>query len=87
MRQVVSSANYRTGGDANDFMHGFLNYQVEHHAWPSLSMLSYQRAQPRLKAICEKYAVPYTQESVFVRLVKTLDIMVGRASMRKFPAV
>ena len=26
--QVISSANYRTGGDANDFMHGFLNYQV-----------------------------------------------------------
>ena len=30
LRQVLSSANYRTGGDANDFWHGFLNYQVEH---------------------------------------------------------
>jgi hypothetical protein len=26
--QVVSSANYRTGGDVNDFLHGWLNYQV-----------------------------------------------------------
>ena len=28
MRQVASSANFRTGGDLNDFMHGWLNYQV-----------------------------------------------------------
>jgi len=58
---VISSANYRTGGDLNDFMHGWLNYQVEHHVWPSLSMLSYQKGQPELKAICEKYGVPYVQ--------------------------
>ena len=58
---MISSANYRTGGDLNDFMHGWLNYQVEHHVWPSLSMLSYQKGQPELKAICEKYGVPYVQ--------------------------
>ena len=28
MRQVVSTANYAQGGDLNDFVHGFLNYQV-----------------------------------------------------------
>jgi len=39
----------------NDFLHGWLNYQIEHHVWPSLSALSYQRAQPELKSICEKY--------------------------------
>ena len=25
--------------DVNDFFHGWLNYQIEHHAWPQLSML------------------------------------------------
>ena len=58
--------------------------QVEHHVWPSLSMLSYQRSQPELAAICARHGVPYVQESVFTRLWKTLDIMVGRASMRPF---
>jgi hypothetical protein len=33
--------------DLNDFMHGWLNYQIEHHAWPQLSMLSYQKSAPR----------------------------------------
>ena len=85
LRQVLSSTNYRTGSDANDFLHGWLNYQTEHHCWPTLSMLSYQKAAPSLKAICAKHGVPYTQDSVWTRLQRTLDIMVGTASMRRFP--
>lgn len=85
VRQIVSSANYATGTDAIDFSHGWLNYQIEHHVWPDLSMLQYQKGAPRLKAICGKYGVPYIQESVWTRLRKTLDIMVGQSSMRDFP--
>merc|ERR1711907_342510 len=85
LRQVVSSANFRTGGDLNDFMHGWLNYQVEHHLWPQLSALSYQKSQPEVKAICEKHGIPYTQESVWIRLKKTVDIMTGKATQRPFP--
>ena len=70
----------------NDFMHGWLNYQVEHHLWPSLSALSYQKAQPQVADICAKYGVPYVQENVFVRLKKTVDIMVGKTSMRVYPS-
>ena len=71
--------------DAWDFLHGFLNYQVEDHLWPNLSALSYQRAHPELKAICAKHGVPFVQQSVPARLKKTLDVMIGRASMRRFP--
>merc|ERR1712070_258723 len=74
LRQVISSANFRTGGDLNDFMHGWLNYQVEHHLWPQLSMLSYQRAQPIVASICKKHGVPYIQENVFWRLHKLTEI-------------
>ena len=58
--------------------------RIEHHAWPQLSMLSYQKAAPELKAICAKHDVPYVQENVFKRLKKTADIMVGKTSMRRF---
>mmetsp|Transcript_86385 Transcript_86385/g.225341 ORF Transcript_86385/g.225341 Transcript_86385/m.225341 type:complete len:420 (+) Transcript_86385:29-1288(+) len=85
LRAVTSSANFATGGDLNDFMHGWLNYQIEHHVWPDLSMLSYQKAQPQLQAICERYGVPYVQEDVFTRLRKTYDIFTSRASMRRYP--
>jgi hypothetical protein len=81
LRAVIGSANFRTGGDVNDFFHGWLNYQIEHHMFPDISMKSYQKAQPRIKAICEKHGVPYVQESVWKRLVQLADVMVGKRSM------
>jgi fatty acid desaturase len=85
LRQVLASANYEMGTDLNDFMHGYLNYQVEHHLWPNLSMRSYQKAAPEVQKICAKYSVPYVKHNVFWRLKKTVDIMVGSASMPWFP--
>jgi fatty acid desaturase len=85
LRQVLASVDFWTGSDINDFMHGYLNYQIEHHLWPSLSMLSYKRSQPLVKALCAKHGVPYVQENVFLRLKKTVDIMTGSSSMRWFP--
>ena len=85
VRQIVGSVNYDSGTDVIDFAHGWLNYQIEHHVWPDLSMLQYQRGAPRLQAICDTYGVPYVKESVWERLRKTVDIMVGKASMRQFP--
>lgn len=81
VRQVLGSVNLATGGDLRDFMHGFLNYQIEHHLWPDLPPRAYQRAQPRVKAVCEKHGVPYVQEPVSKRLGKLVDVIVGRASM------
>ena len=34
----------------------------------------------------KKHNVPYVQENVFLRVKKTVDIMVGTSSMRWFPA-
>jgi len=85
LRQVLASVNFWTGSDINDFMHGYLNYQIEHHLWPSLSMLSYKRSQPLVKALCAKHGCPYVQENVFLRVKKTVDIMTGVSSMRWFP--
>ena len=102
MRAITSSANFRTSNgvrpdgvarkvhghraDLNDFFHGWLNYQIEHHCWPQLSMLSYQKAAPELRAICERHGVPYVQNNVFTRLKRTADVMVGKDDMRPFDA-
>jgi fatty acid desaturase len=81
LRQIIGSVNYATGSDLNDFMHGYLNYQIEHHIWPDLSMLSYKKAQPLVKAICAKHGIPYIQQNVFWRMKKLLDIASGATSM------
>mmetsp|Transcript_14508 Transcript_14508/g.29398 ORF Transcript_14508/g.29398 Transcript_14508/m.29398 type:complete len:244 (-) Transcript_14508:220-951(-) len=85
LRQVLASVDYQMGTDLVDFMHGWLNYQIEHHMWPQLSMLSYQKSAPLVQEICQRYGVPYVKHNVFWRLKKTVDIMVGNASMRWFP--
>lgn len=79
LRQILGSVNYRTGSDLN----GWLNDQIEHHLWPDMSMRQYQRAQPRLQALCERHGVPYIQEPAGTRLRRTLDIMVGRTDMKR----
>jgi fatty acid desaturase len=83
VRQVRGSVNFKTGGDLNDFLHGFLNYQVEHHLFPDLPPRAYQRLQPKVKALCEKYGVPYRQESVWKRLGQLVRIATGEASMQR----
>jgi len=81
LRQIIGSVNFSAGTDSIDFFHCWLNYQIEHHIWPDLSMRSYQKAMPRVKAICKKHDVPYLQHNVFWRLKKTIDVMVGNTKM------
>lgn len=83
LRQVLGSVNYACGDDATDWAHLFLNYQIEHHLWPDLTMLQYQRVQPRVRALCEKYGIPYVQESVLERVRKMVAVAIGDATMKR----
>lgn len=79
--QVLGSVNYHCGTEFKDYMHGWLNYQIEHHLFPDLPMLKYREVQPEIKALCLKYKIPYIQESVFCRFRKMLHICVGENEM------
>jgi len=81
LRQILGSVNYPTGSNLNDFFYGWLNYQIEHHLWPDIPLNQYQYAQPKVVEVCKKHGIPYRQDSVFKRLLKAVDIMVGRTSM------
>jgi len=87
LRQIFGSTNFATGTDRIDFLHGWLNYQIEHHIWPDMPLSRYYLAQPKVKALCEKYGIPYCQESVFKRLWKTLDVMTGKTTMQRPSAI
>lgn len=81
LRQCISSTNYTLGTDVVDYLHGWLNYQIEHHLFPDLSAYEYQLIHADVRAACEKYGIPYICENVFVRLWKTVKIMTGQDSM------
>ncbi len=81
LRQIVGSVNFRTGGFWNDLLHGYLNYQIEHHVWPDLSMRQLGQVQPKLRALCERHGVPYLQQAVWLRVVRLVRLMVGLDAM------
>lgn len=57
-KQVLTSRNVR-GGWATDQMLGGLNYQIEHHLFPSMPRTHLRRAQPIVRAYCAAQQVPY----------------------------
>ncbi len=59
-RQVLMSRNVR-GGVLTDFAMGGLNYQIEHHLFPSMPRPNLKRAQPLVRAYCDRHAVTYTE--------------------------
>jgi fatty acid desaturase len=85
-RQIAGSVNFNTGSNLNDFLHGYLNYQIEHHLWPDLTMLQYRKAQPLVKALAKRHGIPYVQQSVWVRIRKTVSVMAGLRTMPVYPA-
>jgi fatty acid desaturase len=87
LRQIMGSVNYNTGSDFIDFLHGFLNYQVEHHLFPNMPHSFYQSMQPIVKDICAKHNLEYRQESVFKRIIMTIELMVGNTKVLRVDGV
>jgi fatty acid desaturase len=62
LRQVLTSRNVR-GGRFVDWALGGLNYQIEHHLFPSMPRANLPRAQQLVRAACSRKEVPYVEES------------------------
>jgi fatty acid desaturase len=71
-RQVLMSRNVR-GGILVDFLMGGLNYQVEHHLFPSMPRPNLKLAQPIVREYCVEHGVVYTEAGLF----ESYGIVVG----------
>jgi fatty acid desaturase len=60
LRQVLTSRNIR-GGPFTDAALGGLNYQIEHHLFPSMPRANLRRAQPVVRRFCEERGIPYLE--------------------------
>ncbi|MFL1427594.1 MULTISPECIES: fatty acid desaturase family protein [unclassified Nocardiopsis] len=63
-RQVLTSRNVR-GGPVVDLLLGGLNYQIEHHLFPSMPRPNLRRAQPLVRAACERFGLAYHETGLF----------------------
>ncbi len=63
LRQVLTSRNV-TGGPVIDTVLGGLNYQIEHHLFPSMPRANLRHAQPVVASFCAERGIPYVQCSI-----------------------
>ena len=62
-RQVLMSRNIR-GGRVTDWFMGGLNYQIEHHLFPSMARPHLRRVQPIVREFCAERGIAYTETSL-----------------------
>ncbi|PQP19241.1 fatty acid desaturase family protein [Rhodococcus opacus] len=71
LRQMLGTANFRAGA-VLAFLSGNLCYQIEHHLFPDLPSNRYPEISTRVRALCEKYDLPYTTGSLAKQYLLTL---------------
>ena len=71
-RQVLTSRNVH-GGWLTDFALGGLNYQIEHHLFPSMPRPSLRRAQEPVRAFCAQRGIPYCETGLLASYVQVLQ--------------
>lgn len=62
-RQVVTARNIY-GGPVTDYVYGGLNYQIEHHLFPSMPQPNLRRARPIVATHCRTVGLDYYETSV-----------------------
>ena len=70
-RQVLTSRNIR-GARFTDWLLGGLNYQVEHHLFPSMPRPNLRRAQPLVAGFCAERGVRYVETGLFASYAQVL---------------
>jgi fatty acid desaturase len=83
-RQVLTSRNVR-GGPFTDFVLGGLNYQIEHHLFPSMPRPNLHKAQAMIRSYCHRQGVSYREDTLFDSYAQTLRHLddVGGEAVRR----
>ncbi|WP_420115155.1 fatty acid desaturase family protein [Pseudactinotalea sp.] len=81
-RQVLMSRNI-SGGRFVDWLLGGLNYQIEHHLFPSMSRPNLRKVAPMVREHCDRLGINYHQTSLgrsYVEVARYIN-RVGRGNI------
>jgi fatty acid desaturase len=78
-RQVLTSRNVR-GSMLVDFALGGLNYQIEHHLFPSMPRPNLRRSQAIVRDFCRQHGLAYCETTLLRSYAQALQHLhdVGR---------
>jgi fatty acid desaturase len=75
-RQVLTSRNV-LGGRIVAAASGSLNYQIEHHLFPSMPSRHLRRARPMVRSFCAEHQIAYCETNVFTSYRRVLSYLHG----------
>ncbi|MEU8541831.1 acyl-CoA desaturase [Streptomyces sp. NPDC048717] len=75
-RQVLTSRNIR-GSLLHDFFYGGLNYQIEHHVFPTMPRANLRKCRPLTMAHCAQQGLPYYEVSATRSYIEVLAHLRG----------
>ena len=78
-RQVLTARNVR-GGRFVDLLLGGLNYQIEHHLFPSMPRPNLRRARPLIVEFLAAHGIRYTETGLFASYRFVLSHLDGVAA-------
>lgn len=73
--QLYATQNVKQGL-FTDWFTGHLNFQIEHHLFPSMPRHNYAKISGRVKKLCDKYGLKYESKGLleaFGDVVRALD--------------
>jgi len=80
VRQLLGSCNL-DGSPLFHLLSGNLSFQIEHHLFPDLPSNRYAEIAPRVRAVCERYGLPYSSG----RLGRQYRSVAGKILRLSFP--
>jgi fatty acid desaturase len=86
-RQVLTSRNV-TGGVPVGMLLGGLNWQIEHHLFPSMPRPNLRRAVPIVRSFCERQGLPYAEATLYASYRLAMGHLhdVGTSTLADAPA-
>jgi fatty acid desaturase len=84
-RRQVTTARNITGGPLTTFLLGGLNYQIEHHLFPSMPRPNLRRVQGLVRDFCAATDLGYREEN-FVESFRQIIHHLGSATLEQPPA-
>lgn len=70
--QVKNSGNFATNSVFLTEMYGGINYQIEHHLFPSISHVHYKTISHIIKQTCKEFSVPYVESKTLIEALSSV---------------
>lgn len=65
VHQAATTVDFARGDRLVSWLVGGLNFQIEHHLFPTLCHVNYPAIAPIVEATCREYGVPYAENPTF----------------------